>query len=198
MKFQDYVKITPVSSSSRESQADRFHIPFLAQVCDFEVSSVLLLDPLNALLLGVYHEGPALAVGQDSSVLSGHSVIGQPLIIPGGNCGIIRQHGNHVQAFGHWDGDLGNQSGRQSTARWQSTADKKTGGQSHESKVKILRFSKANKTLIAKYSSTQFTWGLPRRSLPAAAFNISFVTASIWLQPKILCSLCTSTATTTG
>lgn len=77
---------------------------------DFQVCSVLIPDPLNSLLLRIYHQGPALTVCQDSGIFGGHSVTGQPLVIPGGNGGVIRQRGNQVQAFGYWDANLENQS----------------------------------------------------------------------------------------
>lgn len=96
----------PFHTSQRESQPLRPHLPFLAQMGDFQVSPVLVLDPLHPLLLGIDQQGPALTVRQDGGVFGGHSVTGQAFIIPGGDGGVVRQHGNQIPAFGYRNGNL--------------------------------------------------------------------------------------------
>ena len=66
-----------------------------------EVRPITRLDPLDALQLGVDHQGPALAVAQDGGVLRRHAVTRQPLVVPAGDVGVIHQHGQRVQALGH-------------------------------------------------------------------------------------------------
>ena len=52
---------------------------------DPEAAAVARADPLHALKLGVDHQRPALAVGQDGSVLRGHAVAGELLVVPDGH-----------------------------------------------------------------------------------------------------------------
>ncbi|TNN78388.1 hypothetical protein EYF80_011372 [Liparis tanakae] len=63
-------------------------------------------DPLDALLLRVDDERPTLTGGQDGSVLGGHPVIWQALVMPGSHSGIICKHEDGIQAFCHGHRDL--------------------------------------------------------------------------------------------
>lgn len=81
--------------------------PFLAQPDDLQVVSILALDPLDALELGVYDEGPALRVAQDRGILDGHAVTWQALVAPGCNVSIVCQQCERVQALCDGDGHLG-------------------------------------------------------------------------------------------
>ena len=80
--------------------------PSLPDAYDPQGLAVAVLDPLDALQLGVHDEGPALAGGEDGGVLRGHPVGGQALVLPGGHVGVVHQHGQGVEVSGHGDGDL--------------------------------------------------------------------------------------------
>jgi hypothetical protein len=65
------------------------HLPLLANLGDPEFFSIFVLDPFNALQLRVDHERPALTVDEDGSILHGHAVSRETLILPGSHFSII-------------------------------------------------------------------------------------------------------------
>lgn len=81
-------------------------LPFPANLDHSEVCSVSVLDPLDPLQLGVHHERPALAVGEDGGILHRHAVCGEALVPPGSHDRVICQHPQWVQGWGDWDGNL--------------------------------------------------------------------------------------------
>lgn len=91
---------------SLRAQATVSTLPSLSDADDLQAVTVSVFDPLDALQLGVHHEGPALARGKDGGVLTGHPVGRQPLVLPRGNVGIISEQGQGVQVRGHWDRNL--------------------------------------------------------------------------------------------
>ena len=62
--------------------------------------------PLDALLLRVNDKWPTLTGGQDGSVLGGHPIIWQALVMPGSHSGIICKHEDWIQAVCQGYGDL--------------------------------------------------------------------------------------------
>lgn len=82
-------------------------LPFLAQPDDLQVISIFVLDPLDALELGIHDEGPALRVAQDGGVLDGHAVTRQALVAPSCDVSIVCQQCERVQALCDGDGHLG-------------------------------------------------------------------------------------------
>lgn len=57
----------------------------------------MVSDPLDALLLWVNDEWPTLTGGQNDSILSGHPIIWQTLVVPGSHSGIVCKHEDWIQ-----------------------------------------------------------------------------------------------------
>lgn len=87
-----------------EGDAERYLCsPFLSMLQHFESWSIEVAKPLAGLLLGVYKKWPALAAGQDHSILHRQPIRRQALIVPGGNAGLLSQQQDRVQAFCQWN-----------------------------------------------------------------------------------------------
>lgn len=78
---------------------------------------MLGFDPFNPLQLGVHHEGPALAAGEDGGVLGGHAVGRQALVLPSRYVGVVRQHGQRVEGWSDRDRHLGGEEERSSVCQ---------------------------------------------------------------------------------
>lgn len=78
-------------------QTDNFS-PFLSQLHHLQLWPHSLSDPLDALLLWVNDEWPALTGGQDGSILGRHPIIWQALVMPGSHSGIVCNHEDWIQA----------------------------------------------------------------------------------------------------
>mmetsp|Transcript_88795 Transcript_88795/g.236358 ORF Transcript_88795/g.236358 Transcript_88795/m.236358 type:complete len:236 (+) Transcript_88795:3089-3796(+) len=64
---------------------------------------VALLDPFDPLELGINHQRPSCAVGNDGPVLNGNTVRWQALSIPSSNSGRVAKQVQWLQSFGHRD-----------------------------------------------------------------------------------------------
>lgn len=80
--------------------------PPLAQADDPQLLPVFVLEPLDALELGVHEQGPALGVAEDGGILGGRAVAGQPLVAPGSHVSSVGEETEGVQPWGDGDGHL--------------------------------------------------------------------------------------------
>lgn len=72
--------------------------PFLPQLHHLQLWPQSISDPFDALLLWVNDEWPTLTGGQDGSILGGHPIIWQALVMPGSHSGIVCNHEDWIQA----------------------------------------------------------------------------------------------------
>lgn len=80
--------------------------PPLAQADGPQLLPVFVLDPLDALELGVHDQRPPLGVAEDGGILGGCAVAGQPLVAPGSHISGVGEEAEGVQPWGDGDGHL--------------------------------------------------------------------------------------------
>lgn len=77
---------------------DRGPLPSFCQLHHPQLWAQTLPQPLDALLLWVHDQRPTLAGCQNGSVLDGHPIVWQALVVPGSHGGIICKHEDGIQA----------------------------------------------------------------------------------------------------
>lgn len=91
---------------------DSAPLPSFCQLHHPELWAQTLPQPLDALLLRVHDQRPALAGGQNGSVLNGHPIVWQALVVPGSHSDIICKHEDGIQAVCQGHGGLRQTEGR--------------------------------------------------------------------------------------